>query len=328
MTGTLSTAAQPKITSLGTLESLNVTNGITAATLTGVLQSVAQTNITSLGTLESLNVTGNVAAGNVSATAYTGSRLNLTGNVAVGNVSATAYTGSRLNLTGNAAVGNITATTISGTLSTTSQPGITSVGTLSSLNVTGDVAAGNVSSNGITGTALRVQTASVLNSVSDTTVLPQGTHLAWNSFPGGTGETTMINKCGTGTGGFSFYQSTGSDTSLSNKTLLGSISSSGLRLGSQFPIQFAEFSVEGGASVATGYSVANWHPCLVQFNYSDGDIQEIGSGDIIKGYFVENLGNWDFAASFRIHNNQVTVFAVCMFINKTMTGQTPLDYRL
>ncbi|ETI36607.1 hypothetical protein F443_17299 [Phytophthora nicotianae P1569] len=51
LTGTLLTAAQPNITSIGTLSSLNVSGGLTASTLTGTLSTAAQPNITSLGTL-------------------------------------------------------------------------------------------------------------------------------------------------------------------------------------------------------------------------------------------------------------------------------------
>lgn len=85
------------------------TNAVTATAITGTLQTASQTNITSIGTLSTLNVTGNVAFGNVStnaitATAITGTlqtlgTLNVSGNVAAGNlstnsISATAITGS------------------------------------------------------------------------------------------------------------------------------------------------------------------------------------------------------------------------------------------
>jgi len=62
LSGTLTTAAQPNITSVGTLSSLNVTNTVTAANLSGTLTTAAQPNITSVGTLSSLNVTNTVTA--------------------------------------------------------------------------------------------------------------------------------------------------------------------------------------------------------------------------------------------------------------------------
>ena len=54
--GTLSTAAQTNITSLGTLSSLTV-SGSAAMTLT----TAAQPNITSVGTLSSLSTSGNIS---------------------------------------------------------------------------------------------------------------------------------------------------------------------------------------------------------------------------------------------------------------------------
>ena len=57
ITGTLSTAAQPTITSVGTLTSLNVSGGIA-----GTLSTAAQPTITSVGTLTSLNVSGSISA--------------------------------------------------------------------------------------------------------------------------------------------------------------------------------------------------------------------------------------------------------------------------
>ena len=78
--GTVYTAAQPNITSVGTLTSVSVTGNATAGNvyansgtigatnLTGTLTTAAQPNITSVGTLSSLSVTGNVAAGNLTTT--------------------------------------------------------------------------------------------------------------------------------------------------------------------------------------------------------------------------------------------------------------------
>jgi hypothetical protein len=80
LTGTLNTAAQPNITSVGTLTSLAVgavtssgtiiastvnagTIGNTGATLTGTISTAAQPNITSVGTLTSLTTSGDVTVG-------------------------------------------------------------------------------------------------------------------------------------------------------------------------------------------------------------------------------------------------------------------------
>jgi hypothetical protein len=125
--GTLTTAAQTNITSVGTLTSLSVTGNITGGNLSGTsivgtLTTAAQTNITSVGTLTSLSVTGNIEGGNVNTT-----NLNLTGNVI-----------SNLNISGNVAgsyfLGN--GSQLSGIDATSIQNGTANVRTFLNGNVT------------------------------------------------------------------------------------------------------------------------------------------------------------------------------------------------
>jgi hypothetical protein len=59
LTGTLQTASQPNITTLGGVTSIGASG---SATITGTLQTAAQTNITSVGTLTGLVVTNNQAS--------------------------------------------------------------------------------------------------------------------------------------------------------------------------------------------------------------------------------------------------------------------------
>jgi len=127
LAGSVTTAAQANITSVGTLSSLTVTanisagnvaggNLVSATYLEGTLTTSTQPNITSTGTLTALAVTGNISAGNLSATTFTG-----------------AFTGT---LTG--------AATTAGTVTTAAQPNITSVGTLTALAVTGNISGANL----------------------------------------------------------------------------------------------------------------------------------------------------------------------------------------
>ena len=102
--GQVTTNAQPNITSVGTLTSLDVAGNITsgnvysnsgtigASLLTGTITTNAQPNITSLGTLTSLDVTGNIstATGNLSA-----GNISTTGSLEASNVS---FTGSNISL--------------------------------------------------------------------------------------------------------------------------------------------------------------------------------------------------------------------------------------
>ena len=125
--GTLSTAAQPNITSVGTLTALvmggtlnmggqDITGGdtisanaVSAATLAGTLSTAAQTGITSVGTLAGLTVSADV---------------NMNGQNIVSGNTITAST--------------VSAGTLSGTISNAAQTNITSVGTLTSLTVSTD----------------------------------------------------------------------------------------------------------------------------------------------------------------------------------------------
>ena len=177
--GSLITAAQPNITSVGTLTSLAVTGNITAGNvtganlvsanfLTGTLTTAAQPNITSTGTLTSLTVTGNISAANVTATHY-GAATGLTGipganvtgtvanatyavtsggsnSVAGANVTGTvanatyAVTAGTANSVAGANVsGQVANALVAGTVYTAAQPNITSVGTLTGFRSNGIV---------------------------------------------------------------------------------------------------------------------------------------------------------------------------------------------
>jgi hypothetical protein len=78
--GTVTTAAQPNITSVGTLTGLTVSATITGSVsgTAGTVTTAAQPNITSVGTLTSLAVTGNVTAGNVTVSSGTVTAQTLT----------------------------------------------------------------------------------------------------------------------------------------------------------------------------------------------------------------------------------------------------------
>jgi len=177
---TVSTAAQPNITSLGTLSSLTV-SGLLITTGTGIRTA----NIfDSSGTLTietrysnrvgDVGVYGNLVVGTSGTGNVTALNANL-GNLVVGNfIQGTLTTGSQPNITsvgtltslgvtsnvtsGNANLGNAVrgnffigngslltgvAATTAGTVTTAAQPNITSVGTLSSLNVTANIVSGN-----------------------------------------------------------------------------------------------------------------------------------------------------------------------------------------
>ncbi|GMF43607.1 unnamed protein product [Phytophthora fragariaefolia] len=79
ISGTLSTAAQPHITSVGTLSSLSV-----SGSLTGTLSTAAQPDVTSVGTLSSLSVSGVASITNTTyATSPSNGALVVSGGIGI-----------------------------------------------------------------------------------------------------------------------------------------------------------------------------------------------------------------------------------------------------
>ena len=148
---TVTTAAQPNITSTGTLTGLNVNGTITAVGITantGViagdgsgLSAIAGGNVT--GAVTFAGTANAVAGANVSgevtfaATANAVAYANVSGTPTLGNISTINIDGDASTvLYGNGTFAAISATTAQ-TVTTAAQPNITSTGTLTSLTVTG-----------------------------------------------------------------------------------------------------------------------------------------------------------------------------------------------
>jgi hypothetical protein len=217
LTGTLSTAAQPNVTSVGTLTSVSVSGNanvgnIGAAagvftTVAGSLTTASQPNVTSVGTLTSVSVSGNANIGNIG----TGGLITATGNLNAGNI----ITGGIVSATGNGTFGNVTATTFTGALSgaattagtvtTAAQPNITSVGTLTSLGVNGTVTAVAFTAN----TGVFTGNANGLSSI-------QGANLV-GTIPSGVVPTLNQNTTG--------YAATVSGAAQANITSVGTLTS-------------------------------------------------------------------------------------------------------
>ncbi len=146
LTGTLQTADQSHITSVGTLTSLSVGNitssgDITATNLTGTLQTADQSHITNVGTLTSLS-TGDITLNGTLITS-TAAELNyndLTTGPGTAEASKAVVLNSTRDITNihNLTATTVTATDLNGTLQTADQSHITNVGTLTSLS-TGDI---------------------------------------------------------------------------------------------------------------------------------------------------------------------------------------------
>ena len=120
------------LTVVGNISASNINGGnlVSANFVGGTLTTAAQPNITSVGTLSSITVSGNANVGNIGAGAGI-----FTANITAGNIYANSGTVGAANLTG--------------TLTTSAQPNITSVGTLTTLETSGNaIIGGNLFVNG------------------------------------------------------------------------------------------------------------------------------------------------------------------------------------
>ena len=160
VTGTIQTAAQPNITSLGTLTALTVddvaVNG-KVITMTGSTSDTATLTVGTNGTLDITTTDDNAAAANITITAdgtfeAIGSTITLDSG---GAINLEPASGSAILLDGTISVDagvvtgatSITSTAFVGTLSTAAQANVTSLGTLTILNVDNLRADGNIISS-------------------------------------------------------------------------------------------------------------------------------------------------------------------------------------
>ena len=109
---------------------VSVTGTVPTATTAGTVTTAAQPNITSVGTLSSLSVTGTVSAGN-----FSGSGSSLT-SITGANVTGTVANATYATSAGSASTAG--SATTAGTVTTAAQSNITSVGTLTGLTIAGN----------------------------------------------------------------------------------------------------------------------------------------------------------------------------------------------
>lgn len=138
---------------IGNITSQNLAAGnlLTANYVTGTLTTAAQPNVTSIGTLSSLAVTGNITAANanlgdsVTANYFMGSGNNLS-NIQAANITGTVDTANTATFANTASFADLSTQSL--TVINPEQPNITSVGALSQLNVTSTATVGNLVTTG------------------------------------------------------------------------------------------------------------------------------------------------------------------------------------
>ena len=227
--GTVTTAAQPNITSVGTLTSLGVNGTITGTRLiSNVATGTAPLTVTSTTRVANLNVAQANVADFVNVTAGTGNNFLIFANAATGNIAELTSTGLIANLSNNSITattfvgslsGAATSATTAGTVTTAAQPNITSVGTLTSLGVNGTVTAvaftantGIFTGNGsglsaiaganVTGTVSSATTAGTVTTAAQPNITSVGTltslSVTGNVAAGNLTTTGILSVTGTG----------------------------------------------------------------------------------------------------------------------------------
>jgi len=142
---TVSTAAQPNITSVGTLTGLTV-----SSTISGSINGSAA-SATTAGSVDNSVTFNNSGSGAASGTTYNGGTARTISYNSVGAPSTTGTNASGtwgISISGSA--GSAGSATTAGTVTTAAQPNITSVGTLGSLTVSGTTNTGTLQSTTIT----------------------------------------------------------------------------------------------------------------------------------------------------------------------------------
>ena len=184
LTGTLTTAAQPNITSVGLLTSLSVGPN-SSITLTGTSGFVRANSIQGTDGVAALypaygGVTGAVGITS-NLTVGTGAAGNITAN---GNVTASYFIGngsSLSSITGSNVTGQVANALVAGTVYTNAQPNITSLGTLTDVNVSGNaIIGGNLTVSGTT-TYINVTNLAVSDPVIQLQTGPNGVAPTSNS---------------------------------------------------------------------------------------------------------------------------------------------------
>ena len=284
---------------------------IRATTFTGTLATNAQPNITSVGTLTGLTVNGlsnfglvsnvTITGGNANAFLMTngsgtltwnnGTLLPVQGNNSevIFNDGGTTYAGNA-NLTFNKTTGALTTTLLGGTLTTNSQPNITSVGTLANLNVTGpSILNGNLNTANTSVTGILSVTANVTS--------PQFiSNVTTGTAPFVVTSTTQVANLNVATANLATFATTAN--SVAGANVSGTVSSATVAASAN---AVAGANVSGTVSSATtaGTVTTNAQPNITSVGTltsltSSGNIQ--GANLISTGYNFKSVGTGITAA--------------------------------
>jgi hypothetical protein len=223
--GTVYTAAQPNITSVGTLTAISVTGNGTFGNILGphangnsnvnIPAANGNVNISVGGTANVLVVTGTGA--NIAGT------MNVTGNLTAGNI--TTGNGSGGNVSG---VNYLTANYVAGTLTTASQPNITGVGTITSGIWNNNIGSSATFAAGLSGANLAsITAANISGTVASATAATNASALLQNTSTSTTVYPTFTTSSANGNSQAVFNTSISanlSNASITATTFVGALS--------------------------------------------------------------------------------------------------------
>jgi hypothetical protein len=153
---------------------VSATGAVTGASLAGTITTAAQTNITSVGTLSSLSVTGNVQGGNL----RTAGLISATGAVTAASVVGGVITGSSASVTGTTTAASVVGGVITGTSLTVSTGNITGGNIINANgNGVGNIGSSTVYFNTVFAKATSAQYADVAEKYTADADYPVGTVL-------------------------------------------------------------------------------------------------------------------------------------------------------
>jgi hypothetical protein len=152
------------------------TGALTSTLFTGTLSTAAQPNVTSLGTLTGLGVNGTITGVNITANTgvFTGNASGLS-EINASNLSSGTVPTARLS--GSYPI-SVTSANTAATVTTNAQPNITSVGTLTTLAVTGTT---GITSTDSSNAASITKIINAVNGTRDLSLIPRAVVTAYNT---------------------------------------------------------------------------------------------------------------------------------------------------
>jgi hypothetical protein len=285
LTGTIRTAAQPVITSVGTLANLTLnvngtgltTPSVTANTITA--NTITSPNISATGGNTQILFNNNSLVGASTNLTFNGTLLTVLGNIQ----------------TTNANLGNLArANYVQGTLTTASQPNITSTGTLTSLAVTGNVTAGNATLGNATTSNYFIGDGYLLSNISGTNVTGESANANYSTYSG----TAALANVAT----VAFTVTQNAQPNITSTGTLTSLTVSGAFTGNV--ITAANDITSSGTISANNFSAIN--------NITGA--KNIGAGNVTATQFIGGGGNLNNLRGGNVVGN-VTSATVSYFAN-------------